>query len=87
MIIPSVLNIGDNQSGKATRTGTVSNGASTGGAARDERMQASKKNHQPIVNCTIKGECKNSVGQGIESKAIRPSSYWPCVVSAMHDEQ
>lgn len=50
IIIPNVLNIGDNQSGKATRTGTVSKGASRGGVALAERRQASKKNHHPMVN-------------------------------------
>ena len=51
MIIPNVLKSGESQSGKATRTGTVSYGASSGGCAREERKQASKKSHQPMVNC------------------------------------
>lgn len=40
----------ETQSAKFMCTGTESKGASGGGLARDERMRASMKTHQPTAN-------------------------------------
>lgn len=53
MIMPSVEQMAGVQSANVTCTGTGSNGllGSSMGFACEERMVASRKNHQPMANC------------------------------------